>query len=73
MEEEEKHPRYVPTEKRGWVRDTETGAIISVDRRGRSEHMEQASRQAAKTDELNSLKDEVSQLKELVTQLIEDK
>ena len=73
MEDEENVSRYVPTDKRGWVRDTETGAILSVDRRGRKEHLERVARQTAKNDELNSLKDEVSQLKELVNKLIEDK
>lgn len=70
---EEEPPRYVPMDKRGWIRDTKTGAILSVDRAAKKEHMEQVSRQKAKNEELNSLKDQVDQLTELVHKLIEDK
>lgn len=70
---EEKTPRYVPTDRRGWIRDTETGAILSVDRAAQKQHREEVARQKSNNDELNSLKDELSQLKALVNKLVEDK
>ena len=66
-------PRYVNTDQLGWVRDTESGAIICVDQDAKRQHTEEVNRQRAKNDELNSLKDELSQLKALVNKLIEDK
>jgi len=71
--EEEKPPRYVPTEMRGWIRDTETGAILSVDRLAKKEHQVQVSQQRAQKSEINNLKSQVSELSRLVEKLIEDK
>jgi hypothetical protein len=73
MEDNQTSPRYVPTDKRGWIRDTKTGALLSVDRTAQKEHNQRVSTERIKTEELNSLKDEVSQLKELVNKLIGDK
>jgi hypothetical protein len=64
--------RYVPTDRRGWIRDTETGALLSVDRVSQKNHKEKIDRHVSNIDELNSLKDEVSQLKQLVKKLVED-
>jgi len=66
-------PRYLNTDQLGWVRDTESGAIICVDEDAKKQHKEEVARQKARVDELNSLKDELSQLKALVNKLVEDK
>jgi len=65
--------RYVKTDQLGWIRDMESGAILCVDQDAKRQHQDEANRQRAKNDELNSLKDELSQLKALVNKLIEDK
>lgn len=70
---DEKTPKYVRTDQQGWIRDTETGAILSVNRSAQKEHKERVEKQRAKNAELNSLKDELSQLKALVNKLVEDK
>lgn len=73
MEDNQTSQRYVATDKRGWIRDTKTGALLSVDRTAQKEHNQRVSTERIKIEELNSLKDEVSQLKELVNKLIGDK
>jgi|DEB0MinimDraft_6_1074348.scaffolds.fasta_scaffold01026_3 hypothetical protein len=70
---DKRNSRFVNTDQMGWVRDTESGAIICIDQDAKKQHLEEVKRQRAKNDELNNLKDELSQLKKLVNKLIEDK
>lgn len=67
-------PRYVPTDKIGWIRDTHTGAILSVDQRGQKDYRERLQKfkeTQAKINSINTLQTEVEELKTLVKMLMD--
>lgn len=72
--EDNKPPRYVPTDKVGWIRDTQTGAILSIDRRGQKDYRERAEKYKetqAKINSINTLEESVKELTELVRKLMD--
>lgn len=73
---DEKLPRYVKTDKVGWLRDTETGAILSVDYRGQKDYHDRLLKFKETQDKIksiNTLQEEVNQLKDIIQKLIDSK
>ena len=74
--EEAKKPRYIPTDKPGWIRDTHTGAILSVDTRGQKDYHDRLIKfkeTQSKINSINTLEQELADLKKIVQALIENK
>ena len=75
--------KYVPTDKPGLIRDTQTQAVISSDRQGLLEYRRRAKAlkenqdkiESINTvkDDVNNLKNEMGEIKELLLKLISTK
>lgn len=73
MNNNEKNSRYVPTDKIGWIRDTHTGAILSVDTRGQKDYhdrMLKFKETQSKINSINTLEQELDDLKKIVQTLL---
>lgn len=69
---EENVPKFVPTDKKGWIRDTETGAVISVDSRARSEYYDRLGKvkeQQEKIDSINRLEKKLAKFEKIIEKL----
>ena len=66
-------PRFVPTDRTGWIRDTQTGAVLSTNLRGAREYRERAEKlkeNIAKIDHINTLEQQLQELRDIVNVLV---
>jgi len=68
--------RYVPTDKAGWIRDTYTGAVLSVDHRGLKayhERLVKIKETQSKIDNINTLEERIKHLEDVITTMAKPK
>lgn len=70
---DEEKPRYVMTDKTGWIRDTHTGAILSVDQRGQKDYHDRMKKFKETQSKINTLEKDLRDLQELVKKLMDNK